>query len=570
MTLSNFSEILRQAFYDCPNQKAVTLLFNHRPEQVINYHDLVWNSAACADVLNRAGIKPGEVVVLILNHGPDLIYSFFGAILSGAIPSIMPFLTEKLAPEQYRASIKSLFEITSPALVITYPDFLQEVETACINSSVRAVITSDQLSNQLKDEIHWDEYAGLQRSSEDIVLLQHSSGTTGLQKGVALTNQAVHNQIQSYSRALHSQTSDVIVSWLPLYHDMGLIAGFIFPIMNRNHLVLMSPFDWIRAPYRLMQAVSEYQGTLTWLPNFAFNFCASKIRKRDLEGVNLSSLRGVINCSEPMHWKSHQMFLEYFGPYGLRPNALATCYAMAENVFAVSQGGIDAPINIDLIDGKQFVQHNQAVPTTEEHGSLRILSAGRPIENTRVRIIDQAGNDLPDRTLGEIAIQSNCMLAGYYHRPDLTEKAFLNGWYLTGDLGYLTDGEIYVTGRKKDLIIVGGKNIYPQDIERLANEVEGVHPGRVVAFGVYNERSGTEDVVVIAEIDGTSEELDFESDNVIHISDEIRKSVTQGSEITLRHVRLVTRNWLLKTSSGKIARSANKEKWLAEMKLKNE
>jgi acyl-CoA synthetase (AMP-forming)/AMP-acid ligase II len=174
-------------------------------------------------------------------------------------------------------------------------------------------------------------------------------------------------------------------------------------------------------------------------------------------------------------------------------------------------------------------------------------------------VVDAQGHDLPERHIGEIALQSNCMLTGYYHRPDLTEKAFLDGWYLTGDLGYLADGELYVTGRKKDLIIVGGKNVYPQDLERLASEVEGVHPGRSVAFGVFNEQVGTEEVVIVAEVDAE------DPAERQRISEEVRMQVTRGSDISVRQVVIVRRGWLLKTSSGKVARRANREKYLEEV-----
>lgn len=186
-----------------------------------------------------------------------------------------------------------------------------------------------------------------------------------------------------------------------------------------------------------------------------------------------------------------------------------------------------------------------------------------------MRILDQQGVDLPERHVGEIALQSNCMLTGYYHRPDLTQKALLEGWYMTGDLGYLANGELYVTGRKKDLIIVGGKNIYPQDLEYLASEVEGIHAGRVAAFGVFNERTGTEDVVIVAEVDYDRLEArqpgssDIQ-DQTERIAAEIRERVTRGSDIALRYVHVVDRNWLLKTSSGKVARRANREKYLSE------
>jgi acyl-CoA synthetase (AMP-forming)/AMP-acid ligase II len=188
-----------------------------------------------------------------------------------------------------------------------------------------------------------------------------------------------------------------------------------------------------------------------------------------------------------------------------------------------------------------------------------MLSSGQPISNTRVRIFDPQGQPLPERKIGEVGIQSDCMLTGFYHRDDLTKQAFIDGWYLTGDFGYVADGELYVTGRKKDLIIVGGKNIYPADLEHLAMEVKGVHPGRVVAFGVYNEESGTEEVVIVSEVD-VQDPAEHE-----RIANEIRKTVTKGSAVALRHVHLVPSKWILKTSSGKTARLANKDKYLKEM-----
>jgi len=390
--------------------------------------------------------------------------------------------------------------------------------------------------------------------------LQHSSGTTGLQKGVALSHAAVLNQIESYARAIRLNDKDVAVSWLPLYHDMGLIAGFILPILSRIPLVLMSPFDWVRAPYRLLQAISRYQGTLTWLPNFAFNFCAQKIRDRDLAEIDLSTWRAVINCSEPIHAASHQQFVERFAPYGFRPQAIATSYAMAENVFAVTQGGIESPVVVDLVQRRKFMTQKLAEPASPDDEAFIMVSSGRPIDGTRIKVIDTKGHHLTDRIIGEIAIQSNCMLSGYFNRSDLTHKAFRDGWYLTGDLGYIADGELFVTGRMKDLIIVGGKNIYPQDLERLAGQVPGVHAGRVVAFGVFSEEAGTEEVVLLAEAD-THQPHQRQT-----IADQIRSNVNQGSDIVLRYIEVLDRGWLLKTSSGKITRGANREKYLAQFR----
>lgn len=553
------SSILVERFLQAPDQELAILMHSKQPDQPVTTRQFFYHATGYAQAILRAGVLPGEVVILILNQEEDLLYTFFGAILAGAVPAIMPYLTEKLSADHYRQSLAALMETTCPAAVITYPQFLGEVELAAAGkNSLRSILTTQEILPV--DEIDFEHLPGLQRTSDEIVLLQHSSGTTGLQKGVALSHAAVLNQIESYARAIHLNEKDVAVSWLPLYHDMGLIAGFILPILSRIPLVLMSPFDWVRAPYRLLQAVSRYQGTLTWLPNFAFNFCAQKIRGRDLAGIDLSSWRAVINCSEPIHVSSHQQFVERFAPYGFRPQAIATSYAMAENVFAVTQGGIESPVVVDPVQRRKFMTQKVAEPASPDDESFIIVSSGRPIDSTRIKVIDSKGHHLPDRIIGEIAIQSNCMLSGYFNRSDLTHKAFRDGWYLTGDLGYIADGELFVTGRMKDLIIVGGKNIYPQDLERLAGEVPGVHAGRVVAFGIYSEEAGTEEVVLLAEAD-TDQPLQRQS-----IADQIRSNVNQGSDIVLRYIEVLDRGWLLKTSSGKIARGANREKYLAQFR----
>ena len=258
-------------------------------DRPVTYHQLLAGANAYARAFAGAGLEPGEVVVLILQHSFDLVCAFYGAVLYGVIPSIMPFLTEKLLPERYRADLAALVSVTRPAAIVTYPQFEGEVRAA-LNSTpvletqqaspltenngspVRAVIVCDQVEGA--SEPDFGALPGLGRSPDDTVLLQHSSGTTGLQKGVALSHQAVLNQLAAYSASLRLRPDDVIVSWLPLYHDMGLIAGFLMPVLAGIQLVIMSPFEWVRAPVRLLQAVTRYRGTISWLPNFASRIVA--------------------------------------------------------------------------------------------------------------------------------------------------------------------------------------------------------------------------------------------------------------------------------------------------------
>ena len=226
---------------------------------------------------------------------------------------------------------------------------------------------------------------------------------------------------------------------------------------------------------------------------------------------------------------------------------------------AATQAGIDSALVLDVVDREALQVERIARPARDGSPSIRMVSCGKPVPNVEIRVVNPQNEFLPERQIGELAVRSNCMLNEYYHRPDATAEVMISdGWYAPGDYGYLADGHLYVTGRKKDLIIVGGKNVYPQDLEKVAMEVEGVHAGRVTAFGVFDESKGTEDVVIVAEVDSD----DLQQREVI--ADQIRKAVTRGTAVALRNVYLVGAGWMVKTSSGKNARLANREKYLAE------
>ncbi len=501
-----------------------------------------------ANALQQMGVKPADLVVIAHTQNLESIYAFWGAMLLGAMPSMFPTLTEKLDPAVYMNNMRELVQLSGVRVVLTTDEFapLLAEEVAC------QVVGSTKLG-EYAAQGHFS--GGFEPEREAIAFLQHSSGTTGLQKGVALSHRAVLNQLAAYGQSIGLNDEDVVVSWLPLYHDMGLIAGFLLPLVAGIPLVLMSPFDWVRHPALLFKGIDQYQGTLSWLPNFAYNHSARRIRERDLNGVTAESMRLFINCSEPVRHESHQMFLERFGPIGVTEEMLGVSYAMAENTFAVTQTALERPSRLDVIDQVALEEKGEAVPIEADAETAVVkVSCGVPIPQTSIRIVNDAGETVPERRVGEVAVKSNCMLTGYYKRPDL--RPFQDGWYLTGDRGYIADGELFVIGRSKDLIINAGKNIYPQDIEAIVNEVEGVKAGRAVVFGVPDEREGTELIVVVVEVDGldTAEEKE--------LNKRIRQEVARKSMVSAAYVTLVEPRWLLKTSSGKIARAANREKWL--------
>jgi fatty-acyl-CoA synthase len=436
---------------------------------------------------------------------------------------------------------------------------------------VRAILTTDDFACELSERVSCPVYGSqallesvsgevqpYTPEADEIAFLQHSSGTTGLQKGVALSHTAVLNQIASYSDALQLAESDVIVSWLPLYHDMGLIAGFLLPLIQGVPLVLMSPFDWVKRPAMLLRAINDYQGTLCWLPNFAYNHMARRIRKRDVEDISLASMRAFINCSEPVHASSHQLFLDKYSKHGLDAKNLTVSYAMAENTFAVTQTPTGTRPIIDIINRVKLEKNLEVVPVSEDDIDARtFVSCGKAIEGTEIKVVGLNNKVLPDRQVGELVVTSDCMLTEYHKRDDLNPFD-ADGWYKTGDRGYMVDGEVFVIGRSKDLIINAGKNVYPQDLEAVINGVDGVHPGRAVVFGVHDEKEGTELIAVVAEVD-TEDDIQRKI-----IFQHIKQTIATQTTVTIHFVHLVSEKWLIKTSSGKIARAANRDKWLQE------
>ena len=547
---------------------------------VLTRRDFAERAGRMALALNNLGVMPegnreNKPLVLIAHtQNLESITAFWACILLNTIPAMLPTLNEKLDPDHYRRNLAEVARNAQARAVLTTDEFAPFLREALPCD----VFSSAQIAAAESGQSGADWHAGLRllaRVGGDIgyfgdtdnvlypkpdtaALLQHSSGTTGLQKGVALSHSAILNQLCAYGGALGLREDDVIVSWLPLYHDMGLIAGFLLPLVLGVPLVLMSPFDWVAHPALLLRAIHDYRATFCWLPNFAYNHMAQRVRERDSAGLDLSSMRAFINCSEPVRAASHQQFLDRFAVNGVRADQLAVSYAMAENTFAVTQTPIGQPAFVETVDREALQTSLLAEPVPADHPrALAQVSCGRPIPGSAVKVVDDAGAERPERHIGELMVKSDCMLTGYYHRSDLNPFD-AEGWYKTGDRGYLANGEVLVVGRSKDLLIIAGKNVYPQDIEALLYELDGIHPGRAVAFGVADEREGTELLAVLAELDSD----DPDAKRALQVA--VRQHIARSSEVTVSYVTFVPRGWLIKTSSGKAARAANRDKWLAE------
>jgi len=365
--------------------------------------DFATNVNRYASSLAGLDIGPRDLVIIAHTQNLESIYAFWAVMLLDAIPSMFPTLTEKLDPGIYMNRMAKLVEHSDTRAILTTDEFAPQLAPA-VGCPVYS--SSDLQGNS-------GEFSVADPSPDEVAFLQHSSGTTGLQKGVALSHTAALNHLRSYREALQLSSDDVIVSWLPLYHDMGLIAGFLIPLVEGIPLVLMSPFDWVSHPAMLLRALDEYKGTLCWLPNFAYQHCARRIRKRDTEGIDLSGVRAFINCSEPVHHSSHMSFLERFEANGARADQLAVSYAMAENTFAVTQTPVGRPPVIDIVDRAALENEQKAAPIEPDAPTAQInVSCGPPIANVEVRVLDAGGNDLSERGLGELAVRSDFMLSG--------------------------------------------------------------------------------------------------------------------------------------------------------------
>ncbi len=542
-----------------PEGEAILILEDGTTERLTNSMFLE-KSVQFSGALRRAGINDGDLVVLVISQLKELLCAFMGTLGAGAIPTIFPYLTPKLDPDIYRNQVKTLVSLEQARAVITFPDFVGKMQELLEDTGCVVLSYADGMGSEGETGLENEGFRSLK--GDHTAFLQFSSGTTAMPKGILFSHQVVMDHLRQLAEAFGVTDQDVVVTWLPMYHDMGLITGFLLPLACGARMVMFSPFQWLRDPKSLLWAVHQYRGTISWMPNFAFNLIANSVRERDLAGLDLSSWRILGNGSEPVRLDSLEMVAHKFASYGFHPEALMAGYGLAELVTAASVTPGGQFPRVDWISRKEMETNRRAAPVEpRSEGSAPIVSCGYPLSGTEIRILDEAGRPLPDRQIGQVAIRSRSNFSGYYRQPDLKEQVVRDGWLLSGDMGYLLDGQVYLCGRIKEMIIIGGRNIFPQDVEEIANTTQGVYPGRVAAFGISDERLGTEALVLVCELreqvdDAARPELDRT----------LRRRVWQEMNATLADLRFVERGWVVKTSNGKIAHASNRQKYLEMVK----
>lgn len=515
-------------------------------------------TGACAGWLQRAGVAAGDTVALLLPHGGALMACFAGALWLGAVPTILAYPTFKVDPHKYRRGLAGVAANLDASLVVIAQELPEEFFCELLTMpgvTARVLPDLDELDGGAAP-------SRAQPAPDSIAFIQHSGGTTGLQKSVPITHRQALRHIRRLADGLGVQAQDRMYSWLPLYHDMGLITAFLLPLAVHMPVVTQPAAEWVLRPLRMLELMAAERCTLAFLPNFAFQFLADRLARQPLADLDLSHVRAIVSASEPVRAANMNAFANAAGARGLSSGALHTLYGMAENVIGITLSGVAAGTPPPrLWVARHSLARGARVEASSPRGAgaVELVSCGRCLPATTVTAVDEAGDPLPDGCVGELVIRSDTLFDGYHRQPALTAAVLHDGALWSGDLGFCLDGEIYVTGRRKDLIIVGGRNIFPEDVEAVVGEHPAVRAGRAMAFGIFNERAGTEDLVVVAELADAARGADD-----VSIARELRRDVAATLDVTVKHIFLHRARWIVKSTAGKLARAETRAKLLQE------
>jgi acyl carrier protein len=516
----------------------------------LSYGELARRAQNVARGLIARDVAPGDRVALMLPTGVEFFIAFFGILYAGAVPvPIYPPMRISQLEDHLRRQA-GILRNAGACLLITMPegrrlaglmrahvDALGSIETVGNLESAAAALALPQIVDPAA-----------------IALIQYTSGSTGDPKGVVLTHANLLANIRAMGAAMKASSSDVFVSWLPLYHDMGLIGAWLGCLHFAAPLYVMSPLSFLVRPETWLWALHRYRATLSASPNFGFELCLNKIADADLEGLDLGSLRMVANGAEPVSAQTLRRFVERFGRYGLAPHAMAPVYGLAECSVGLAFPPLGRAPVIDRIDRERLATQGIAAPARpDDPRPLEIVACGQPLPGHDIRIVDEFGRELGERREGRLEFRGPSATCGYFRNERKTAELIRNGWLDSGDRAYMAGGDVYITGRIKDIIIRAGRHLYPQEIEEAVAAVPGIRKGGVAVFGVADRASGTERVIVVAETRETDPAARAALQaQVLDVA--TAYAGTPPDEVVIAPPRTVP-----KTSSGKIRRSAARE-----------
>ncbi|MBF0287838.1 MAG: AMP-binding protein [SAR324 cluster bacterium] len=518
-------------------------------EESMTYKELWEHSTHIAAGLQHNGIEAGEPVAIMLPTEKNYFFSFFGILLAGGIPvPLYPPARLNQIEDHLKRQCSILNNCRAP-LLITIPEakrYVQLLKTQV--DTLKDIVTVSDLSYGT------DSFVPLNGDEQDLAFLQYTSGSTGMPKGVALTHANLIACVRTMGQSLQVNGDDVVVSWLPLYHDMGLIGAWLGSLYHGILLIIMSPLAFLRRPQRWLWAIHQYRGTISVAPNFAYEMCLKRINADLLEGLDLTSWRVAMNGAEPVSPKTISHFSEKYARYGFKKEIMMPVYGLAECSLGLAFPPVGRMPVIDRIKREPFLQSGQAIPEKEDVANvLEFVACGHALPAHDIRLLDKAGREVPERQVGKLQFRGPSATAGYYRNPEQTQNLLDGDWLNSGDLAYMADGDLFITGRNKDVIIRAGRNIYPHELEEAVGNVPGVRLGNVAVFGSKDESTGTEKLVVLAETKLKQPEA------LNQIKAKINSLGVDLLGSPPDDVVLLGPGVMLKTSSGKIRRSALRE-----------
>jgi 1-acyl-sn-glycerol-3-phosphate acyltransferase len=539
-------DVLRWHAERTPNRIHIHLRQDAGTEAPITYGELLDGSMTVSAGLRTLGVGKGDRVALMLRTEPAFFPAFCGTIMAGAVPVPIypPFRADQI--EEYARRQRIILRNAGARALITF-DAAERVAALIRGQvpSLEAVTTMPQLAGQSAGAVTG------RPDANDPALIQYTSGSTGDPKGVLLSHGNILANIRAIGQAIDIRPDDVSVSWLPLYHDMGLIGAWLGSLYFGVPIALMSPLAFLARPARWLWTIHAHHGTVSPAPNFAFDLCVRKIADEEIDGLDLAGWRLALNGSEVVSPETIERFTRRFAPYGFRPEAMCPVYGLAESSVGLTVSPIGRLPHVDRIAREPFERAREVRgATVDEPRPLQFVSCGRPLSGHDVRIVDASGQMVGDRIEGHVQFRGPSVTLGYFRNPEATREATHDGWMDSGDLGYRAGGELFLTGREKDLIIKAGRNIYAQEIEEIAGEVPGIRKGCVAAFGLHDPAIGTEHLIVVAET------KDRNPARREALQRAVRDQLVSGIGLPPDTVVIADPGTVLKTPSGKIRRGA--------------
>jgi acyl carrier protein len=530
-------------------ERLTVFLYEEQKENPLSYRDL-WNGALLyAARLADQGVGPGQTVAIMLPTSKEYLFCFYGVLLAGGIP-VPLYPPARLATiEDHMTRHVSVLKSAGASVMVTIPEAkpLAWLLRAQVESLRAVMVPADFTGNA-------SGFAPVRGRSGHIGFLQYTSGSTGNPKGVVLSHANLLANVRAMAKGARATTEDVFVSWLPLYHDMGLIGGCFATMYCGFPVVLMSPLAFLSRPSQWLRTIHRHRGTISGGPNFSYELCLRRIQDEELEGLDLSSWRFAFNGAEPVSPDTMSAFEERFSRWNFGKNRLSPVYGLAEASVGLAFTPPGKPWQVDRLDRDEFARTGLAVAAPpDDPAPLKVVGCGYVLPDHDMRVVDSAGLELPDCSEGQLQFRGPSATTGYYRNPEATRGLFSGDWVNTGDRAYMSQGMLYITGREKDIIIKGGRNISPYELEEAIGDLPRIRRGCVAVFGSVDKQSGTERVIVLAETRSRDTALD----------DDLRRRINElavgliGAPVD--DIVLAPPHTVPKTSSGKIRRVAARE-----------